>query len=115
MQFVIKTIISALIIAIVSTLSKKVPTLGAIIISLPITSMLALFWLFSETNDIKKVISFSYSIIWIVIPSIVFFIALTIILKKNVNFYTSMLFSSIIMIVSYYVYIKIVRFFGIDI
>lgn len=115
MQFILKTLLSALIISAVSILSKKYPTFAAIIISLPITSILAIFWLFNDTHDSTKVIEFSYSIIWIVIPSVVFFILLALLLKKQVNFYISMVLSSLIMIIGYYAYVKLLRLFDINI
>lgn len=115
MQFFIKTIISAIIIALVSTLSKKSPTFGAIIVSLPITSMLAIIWLYRDTQNVQKVIELSSSILWIIIPSLIFFIALIFLLKRNIKFELAMIFSSIIMILGYNVYIIILRKFGINI
>ena len=44
-QFIIKTVISALLIAIISTVSKRFPGLGGMIASLPLTSILSMIWL----------------------------------------------------------------------
>lgn len=115
MQFFIKTIVSALIIAIISTVSKKLPTFGAIIASLPLTSILAMIWLYQDTKDVNKVIELSTAIFWIVIPSLIFFITVPILLKKNIGFYQSLLISSIIMTVSYYIYIMVLRLFKVNI
>lgn len=115
MQFLTKTIVSALIISAVATVSKKLPTLGAIIASLPLTSILAMIWLYQDTRDVGKVIELSYSIFWIVIPSLVFFIVLPIFLKKHLDFYLSLLGSSVIMIICYFLYIYILKFFKINI
>ena len=109
MQFFIKTIVSALIIATISTVSKKLPTFGAIIASLPLTSILAMIWLYQDTKDVNKVIELSTAIFWIVIPSLIFFIAFSMLLKRNISFYPSLVVASIIMIVSYYIYIMILR------
>ena len=115
MQFFIKIVISALIIAIVSKISEKSPTMGAIIVSLPLTSILALIWLYSDTKDIKKVIDLSDSIFWIVIPSLVFFFALSYFLKHDMKFHWAMVSSSIVTIISYNVYIFILRKIGVGI
>lgn len=114
MQFLIKTIVSALIIATIATVSKKLPTFGAIIASLPLTSILAMIWLYQDTRDVGKIIDLSYSIFWIVIPSLVFFIVLPMFLKKHVDFYLSLLGSSVIMIISYYLYIYILKYFKVN-
>ena len=115
MQFFIKTIVSALIIATVSTLGKKFPTFAAIIASLPLTSMLAIIWLFRDTQDVQKVIDLSTSILWIIIPSLIFFIALVYLLKQDIKFYWAMLISTIVMIIGYNIYIFLLRKLGISI
>lgn len=115
MRFLIKTLVSALIIATIATLGKKFPTIAGIIASLPLTSVLALMWLYQDTKDVSKVADLSMSIFWVVIPSLVFFLALSILLKRNMNFYSSIMFSSAIMAITYYLYIYILRYFNINI
>lgn len=85
-----KLIITAIIIAMISEVSKRSSLLGALLASLPLTSVLAMVWLYSETKDVKKVADLANSIFWLVIPSLVFFISLPILLKKGLNFYLSM-------------------------
>lgn len=115
MQFIIKTMVSALIIATVSTLSKRLPLFGAIMASLPLTSMLAMIWLYNDTRDVQKVIELSYAIFWIVMPSLVFFLALPMLLKRNFNFYAAMGLSSVVMICSYWIYVKLLASLGVNI
>lgn len=115
MQFIIKTIISALIIATVSILGKKTPTFGAIIASLPLTSMLAIIWLYRDTQDVQKVIDLSTSILWIIIPSLVFFVALVFLLKQNIRFSIAIILSSVIMIITYNIYIIVLKKLGVNI
>lgn len=49
MQFIIKVIFSALIIAGASELEKKFSPTAAILASLPLVSIMVLIWLYSET------------------------------------------------------------------
>lgn len=114
MQFVIKTIISALLIATISTLSKKFTLVGSLLAALPITSILAMIWLYQETKDATKIIELSYSIFWMVVPSLVFFIVLSVLLKKEVSFYCSLFLASGIMILSYLFYIKVLKHMGVN-
>ncbi len=113
MQFLIKTIVSAILIAAISIISKKLTFVGAILASLPITSILAMIWLYQDTKDATKIISLSTSIFWMVLPSLVFFIILPIFLKKNVNFYLSLFYSASIMAIVYYIYSLVLKFFGV--
>ena len=56
MYFFLKTIISAIIIVAVSEIAKKYTWTAAIIVSLPLTSLLAFIWLYWDTKDYQKVI-----------------------------------------------------------
>ena len=76
--FFIKTVITALIIVIVSEIAKKSSFLGALIISIPLTSLLAFIWLYFDTKDCQKVIDLSYGTIILTVPSFASFIILPI-------------------------------------
>lgn len=111
-QLIIKTLVSAVIIAVISTVSKRFPGLGGLIASLPLTSILAMIWLYQDTQDVQKVISLSNSIFWMIIPSLSFFIVLPYFIKKF-NFYSGMGLSILILALSYLVSNQILRYFKI--
>ena len=85
-QYIIKLLISSGIIVIVSEISKKNTFLGGIITSIPLVSVLAILWLYIETKDIEKVSNLSISILWLVIPSMVLFVALPFLLRRGWEF-----------------------------
>ena len=82
MYLLLKAAISGVIVAAASEVARRSSLLGAVLISLPLTSILALVWLYRDTHDKGQVASLSWSILWIVVPSVVFFIALPVALKK---------------------------------
>ena len=82
--YLIKTIITALIIVIVSEVAKRSTLIGALIISIPLTSLLAFIWLYFDTRDYQKVIDLSYGTILLTIPSFAFFLILPILLKMPI-------------------------------
>jgi hypothetical protein len=88
MYIILKTLISAIIIVAVSEIAKKYTWTAAIIVSLPLTSLLAFVWLYWDTKDYQKVIDLSYSTIVMTVPSIVFFIVLPAFIKTNQNLKT---------------------------
>ena len=49
--FVIKCALSGIIIAVVSEVAKRSPSLGALIVSLPLVSLLGILWLWRDTGD----------------------------------------------------------------
>ena len=74
MYFIIKTIVTALIIVLVSEIAKKYTWTAAVIVSIPLTSLLAFIWLYYDTRDVQKVIDLSLGTIVMTIPSLAFFI-----------------------------------------
>ena len=85
-----KGIFSGAIVVAASELAKRSTVFGAAVISLPITSILALYWLNKETGDTAQVADFAESIIWLVIPSIALFIALPFLLRRGWDFEPAM-------------------------
>ncbi len=109
-----KTLISAVIITAVSEISKRSSLLGAILASLPLVSFLGMIWLYVDTNSVEKVAQLSYSIFWMVIPSLSLFIVLPLLLKRY-NFYISLTTSTVIMISFYFLMVKVLHYFGVSI
>ena len=73
MYIVVKALVSGVIIAVASELARRSSLLGAVLISLPLTSILAIVWLYRDTRDTDEVTDLSWSILWVVAPSVVFF------------------------------------------
>ncbi len=103
-QYLIKTFVSLLIILAVSEISKRSTLIGGIIISLPILSILAMFWLWMDTKSKARLAAFSTSVFWLVLPSLVLFISLPLFLRK-LPFGYAMLCSCGLTIVAYYLMI----------
>ncbi|MBI4993123.1 MAG: DUF3147 family protein [Candidatus Magasanikbacteria bacterium] len=115
MQYIVKIILSALIIFGISELGKRFTTIAAIAASLPLLSILGIFWLYNDTKDIQKIISLSTSIFWAVLPPLLFFVILPILLKNGVKFGWAMVLSTVSMFIAYSVYIFVLAKFGIKI
>jgi hypothetical protein len=113
MQFLVKVILSALIIAGVSELGRRYSLFAAILASLPLTSILAISWLYYDTRDSGKVIELTQSIFWVVLPSLMFFLVLPLLLKAGVPFVTSLLSACVVMAASYWLYTLLLRQLGI--
>ena len=99
----------------IAELGKRFSTFGAILASLPLTSILAFIWLYKDTKDTQKVIDLSYGIFWMVIPSLLFFVIFPLFLKKGMEFGWALLCSCIITAVFYTVYVLALEKFGIKI
>jgi len=82
MPFLIKTLISAVLIAGISEVAKRSTFLGGLLASLPLTTFLALIWLYVDTRDVNKVAGLSMSVFWLVLPSLVLFPCLAVLLTE---------------------------------
>ena len=73
---VLKFLITSIIIVAVSEIAKQSSFYGLILASIPLVSLLAITWLYLDTKDVSRVIDLSNGILWLVIPSLTFFIML---------------------------------------
>jgi len=94
--FFIKVTVSALIIAGVSELAKRMPSLGGLIAAMPLTTLLALIWLYAETGDYQLAHTFTRSVLFAIVPTIFFFITALYLFKRGTSFITIILVSFVI-------------------
>lgn len=99
--FILKTVITALIIAGISELSKRFSFMAAMLASLPLTSFLAFIWIYIETKDAQKIVTMSTQVFWLVIPSLSFFAVLPVLLQHHVSFWLALLAACIATIICY--------------
>jgi hypothetical protein len=86
MQYIIKVFVVLLLIIAITEVGKKSQLIGAVLASLPLTSIIAICWLKFENSDHKLIINLSYNIFWMVMPSLLFFLVLPKLLERNFNF-----------------------------
>ena len=114
-EYITKILITTVIVIGITELTKSSNFWGSILASLPITSVLAFVWLFRDTKDVRKIIDLSYGIFWIIIPSLILFICLPFLLKKGLHFWIALPTSCIATVIAYFVYVKVLKFFGVTI
>src|SRR3982751_473909 len=90
LYLVIKAAVSGVIVAAVSEIARRYPGWGGLLASLPLTSLLAMLWLWRDTGDPERVAALSISTIWFFVPSVPLFIALPWLLRSGVGFWASM-------------------------
>ena len=113
--YLLKILITAIVVVIVSEIAKRSSLLAGLIASIPLTSFLAFIWLYWETKDSKKVADLSYSIILMIIPSLTFFIVLPFVIKLQSSFVISMIVATFSTIVAYWLFVVLLGKFGISI
>lgn len=108
MNFILKTFLSALIIALVTTLADRMPKGAALIKSLPITSLMVFFIMYYEGKSDQQIITMSWDVLFMVIPSLILFIAFPLLMQRGVSFYTSMLMATALTSCAYLVSFKLI-------
>jgi hypothetical protein len=84
---VIKAAISGVIIAIVSEVAKRSPGFGALIVSLPLVSMMGMMWLWRDTRDPERLAAHAGATFWYVLPSLPMFLVIPALLRRGVGFW----------------------------
>lgn len=90
MQFAIKVLVSALLIAGASELARRSTLAGALLASLPLTSLLAMIWLWQDGSAPQQIADFAASILWLVLPSLLLFIVTPLLLRHGIGFWLSL-------------------------
>ncbi len=109
-----KIVITVLLVVLISELSKRNSFFGALLASVPLVSVLAMLWLYLDTDDVAKVSELASSVFWLVLPSLALFIALPLLLSQGVNFYLSLTISIVITVICYGILVVILRFYGVE-
>lgn len=90
LYYAIKILLSATILVAVSEIAKRSSLLGAMLASLPLTSLLAFVWLYLDTGDAQQVGKLSSDIFWLVLPSLPLFLVLPLLIKMGWSFWLSL-------------------------
>ncbi|HML44908.1 MULTISPECIES: DUF3147 family protein [Hyphomicrobium] len=111
----IKVLLTSVLVVTASEAAKRSVVLGALIASLPLTSILAMIWLYADTRDPQRLAAFATGIFWLVLPSLVMLIVLPLLLRKGFAFAPSLAVSVAATTASYLVMLRLLKWFGIAI
>jgi hypothetical protein len=97
----IKAALSGVIIAIVSEVAQRRPALGALIVSLPLVSILAIVWLWRNTGDVARIAAHAEATFWLVLPTLPMFLVFPALLRGGVGFWVALALSCLLTIMLY--------------
>ena len=96
-----KGLFSGAVIVAASEIAKKSAVFGALVISLPLASIMSMTWLYNDTEDTAQVADFAESILWLVIPSMLLFVVLPFLLRRGWGFEAAMAVGIVATIIAY--------------
>ncbi len=109
----IKAAISGVIVAAASETARRSPALGALIVSLPLVSILALVWLWRDGGDSAHIAALAQSTFWYVLPTLPMFLLLPLLLRHGAGFWLALLAGCALTVVLYVITIRVLAKFGV--
>jgi hypothetical protein len=110
----IKALLSGVIIATVSEVAKRYPAIGALILSLPLISILAFTWLWRDTGDEERIAALAQSTFWFVLPTLPMFLALPALLRGGMGFWPALGLSCLMTLLLYAAMVWALGRFGVS-
>ena len=86
----IKAVISGIIIAIVSEVARRSPGWGALIVSLPLVSILGMLWLWRDTHDPVRLAAHAQATFWFVLPTLPMLLLVPVMLRQGHGFWLAL-------------------------
>jgi hypothetical protein len=86
----IKALLSGLVVAVVSEVARRSPGFAALVASLPLVTMLAVFWMWRDTGDTQRIAAHLQATFWYVLPSLPMFLLVPALLRGGATLGVSM-------------------------
>ena len=112
-MFLFKILFTAIIIVIISEIAKHYDRLAALVASLPLVTLITLFWLYYENQPEEKIANHAYYTFWYVIPTLPMFIFFPWAIKVF-GFWITFILSIFLTIIIFFLYATILKKFGIN-
>ena len=91
LYLLVKAAVSGLLIALISEVARRSPGWGGLLASLPLTSLIAMLWLWRDTGDEQRIAELSTGAFWFVLPSLPLFLIIPWLLRAGWSFWPSVL------------------------
>ena len=108
-----KIIFTSLIIVFISEIAKNYDRLAALIASLPLVTLITLFWLYYENQPEEKIANHAYYTFWYVIPTLPMFVFFPWAIKVF-GFWITFILSIFLTIIIFFLYATILKKFDIN-
>ena len=86
-----KALLSGALIAAISEVGKRLPTLGALIASLPLVSVLGMILIWHARPEVENMAVHAGATFWYVLPSLPMFLLIPVLLRNGLGFWPSLL------------------------
>lgn len=102
LYLIAKAVISGVLIAVASEVARRWPGWGALIVSLPLVSILAMLWLWRDTHDPVRMAAHVEATFWFVIPSLPMFLLIPSMLRHGFSFWAALAAGCVLTVALYF-------------
>ena len=85
-----KALLAGAMIAAIAEIGKRLPTMAALVASLPLVSILGMIFLWHARPDTENMARHSEATFWFVLPSLPMFLLIPVMLRNGVNFWIAL-------------------------
>jgi len=100
-QLAVKALVSGAVIALASEIARRHPGWGGLVASLPLTTLIALVWLWRDTGDAAKAADFVAGTALYVIAALPSFLVLALLLRREVGLAPSLAAGCVVAMAGY--------------
>ncbi|GAC1625078.1 MAG: hypothetical protein NVS9B10_11690 [Nevskia sp.] len=113
MFLIAKIGISAALIVLISEIAKRQPAFAALVASLPLVSVLAMTWMYTERVGSERIAAHSQATFWYVLPSLPMFLVLPWLLQRGLAFPLAMALCIALTALLYLLTVRLAAQFGV--
>lgn len=111
---VVKVLLTAVIILVVNKVQLVNDRLSALLIALPLTSLLAMIWMHQGNQGPQRIANHAEGTFWFVLPTLPMFLIFPWMLRQQWNFWLALLANCLITAALFWIMVVILRRFGLD-
>ena len=89
-SLIAKALLAGAMIAAIAEIGKRLPTMGALVASLPLVSILGMIFLWHARPDAENMARHSEATFWYVLPSLPMFLLMPALLRAGLGFWPSL-------------------------
>ena len=108
-----KLLLSALVILFVTKIQLFSDRLSALLIALPLTSLLAMVWMRAEGQENSRIANHAEGTFWFVLPTLPMFLVLPWMLRNGWGFGTALAANCVLTVLLFFALVAVLKPFGI--
>ncbi len=109
-----KLFLSALVIVIVTKIQLVNDRLSALLIALPLTSLVAMIWMHLDNQSSQRLANHAEGTFWFVLPTLPMFLIIPWMLRHHWGFWTTLAVNCVLTVGFFWLTVIVLRRFGID-